>query len=464
MKYLQHVVLITGFFVCGCSVSTSIKQPKVTYSEVWASEAESTDRVVQEWWKQFNDPVLERLISQASMANYDLLIAQSRVREARAARGIVAADALPVIGASGSARRISTSEYTLDGNDGVTDTVFAAGFDASWEIDLFGGNRSERRAADALIDAAVNDRRDVMVSVLAEVARNYIELRGSQKRLLIIQRNVDLQRKTLDLVKSRVDSGFSRELDQTRAEAQLRETQSQVPLVRAEIRAAAFRLSILAGRSPESLFEKLMTTEPLPVEPDIVPVGLRSDLLQRRPDVRSAEANLEAALSEVDAAKKELYPKFFLTGSAGFESLTFGDLLSSAAQTWTLGSLVEWPIFRSGEIRASIRVEEARAKKAVLEFERIVLEALGEVESSLTFYGEELQARDRLKESVDAARRSVALADNLYGRGLSSFLDVLEADGRLSETEDALVQSETRTLTSLVALYKSLGGGWESFE
>jgi NodT family efflux transporter outer membrane factor (OMF) lipoprotein len=303
-----------------------------------------------------------------------------------------------------------------------------------------------------------------MVSVLAEVARNYMELRGNQKRLNIIEHNVKLQQEILDIVKGRADIGLSRELDVMRAKSQLEQTKALVPGVRAQIRAGTYRLSVLTGKAPEALFEDLMATEPLPTEPDVIPVGLRSDLLQRRPDLRAAEANLRASLADVGAAEADLYPKFFLTGSGGFEALTFGDLLSSASSAWTLGSLIQWPIFRGGEIRANIAVQEMRSEQAVLEYEHSVLKILEEVENNLTTYGEELKTRARLQDSVTAAKRSVELANGLYEQGLSNFIDVLDANSNLTQAEDVLVRSETRTLTRLIALYKSLGGGWDVFE
>ena len=273
-----------------------------------------------------------------------------------------------------------------------------------------------------------------------------------------------LQQEALDIVTGRTKIGLSRELDVTRAKSQLEQTKALVPSIRATIRTGIYRLSVLTGKAPEALFEDLIPTKLLPIEPNVIPVGLRSDLLQRRPDLRVAEANLRASLTDISAAEANLYPKFFLTGSSGFEALTFGDLISSASGAWTLGSLIQWPIFRGGEIRANIAVQEARSEQALLEYEHSVLKILEEVESNLTTYAEALQTRARLQDSVTTAQRAVELADGLYKQGLSSFIDVLNADSRLIQAEDALVQAETRTLTRLIALYKSLGGGWDVFE
>ena len=463
------LILLTALILSACSVRPDFMKPDVSYTAEWIAENAQSEKIVQEWWRVFNDPELNTLIDETVRHNYELRIAIARVKEARAARGVAASDGLPQINASGSAQRRSASENAAGGLGELAEAglaslqqdVYNTGFDASWEIDIFGGNRAEVDAAEARIDAAVNNRRDVLVSVLAEVARNYMELRGNQKRLNIIGRNVKLQQKTLDIVTGRAKIGLSRELDVTRAKAQLEQTKALVPGIRAAIRAGTYRLSVLTGKTPEALFDQLMQTKPLPVEPDVVPVGLRSELLQRRPDLAAAEAKLRASLADVAAAETDLYPKFFLTGAAGFEAVTFGDLLSSASQAWTLGSLIQWPIFRGGEIRANIAVQEARAEQAMLAYEHAVLKILEEVESNLTTYGEELQIRAHLKDSVKAAKRSVELAGGLYEQGLSNFINVLDTDSRLAEAEDALVQSETRTLTRLIALYKSLGGGWE---
>jgi NodT family efflux transporter outer membrane factor (OMF) lipoprotein len=455
--------MIVALFLGACSIGSDFAKPDVTYSAKWIAENAQSEKIVQDWWSVFHDPQLNTLIDDVVHYNYDLRIAATRVKEARAARGIVASDGLPQIDASSSTQRRSASENAAGGLGELAEAdladldqdVYTAGFDASWEIDIFGGNLAKTHATDARIDVAINNRRDVMVSVLAEVARNYMELRGNQKRLNIIEHNVKLQQEILDIVKGRADIGLSRELDVMRAKSQLEQTKALVPGVRAQIRAGTYRLSVLTGKAPEALFEDLMATEPLPTEPDVIPVGLRSDLLQRRPDLRAAEANLRASLADVGAAEADLYPKFFLTGSGGFEALTFGDLLSSASSAWTLGSLIQWPIFRGGEISS---------EQAVLEYEHSVLKILEEVENNLTTYGEELKTRARLQDSVTAAKRSVELANGLYEQGLSNFIDVLDANSNLTQAEDVLVRSETRTLTRLIALYKSLGGGWDVFE
>jgi NodT family efflux transporter outer membrane factor (OMF) lipoprotein len=417
------------------------------------------------------------------------------VREARALRGVTGADLLPNLNANASYTRSRSSEnaFSFGGgggsfnpgtgggggggggggapvidfddfsDDGPTD-LYQAGFDANWEIDLFGRVRRSIEAAEADVAAAVEDRRDALVTLLSEVARNYVELRSFQRRLDIARANLKAQQDTLDLTNARFKANLISDLDVARADAQVATTAAQIPALEAQRNTAAHRLGVLLGQPPASLLDELIgpaADTAIPVGPPEVPPGLPSDLLRRRPDVRRAERQLAAATARVGVATADLFPRFSLTGSLGLQSDTFRDLGDSGSRFYSIGPSVSWPIFDAGRIRAQVRAENARQEAAVVTYEQSVLTALEDVENALVNHGKEQQRRDALRRAVAANRRSVEMATQLYDRGLTDFLDVLEAQRALFASEDALAQSDRTISTSLVALYKALGGGWE---
>ncbi len=449
-------IMVMSFFLNACVNHTAMEVTNnVAYQPNWHHEKAVQDPVITQWWSVFNDPLLESLIEQASVTNYQVRIAQSNIYEARALRGIASANQNPHFSVNSQQQRYR--EITPD----QVDNRYLLDLDASWEVDIFGSNRAKVAVANAGVAASIFQKRDTMMLVMAEVAHNYIQLRGNQRRLAIIERNVALQDETLQLVTGRVNIGLSRALDKTRAEAQLQQTKALIPSIKADIHNTIYRLSVLSGQAPEHLFSTLSIHQALPLEPDIVPLGLRSELLQRRPDVRSAEIKVQQQLAELSVAKAELYPKFSLTGLANLQANSLGDLLKKNAATWTVASVLQWPIFRGGALRANIQAQEAKAEKALLTYEQQILTAFEDVEKHLNLYSAALATRIRLQQAVSAAQQSVTLANGLYTQGLSNFIDVLDADSRLSEVEDALVQSETKTLLHLIGLYKALGGGWE---
>jgi NodT family efflux transporter outer membrane factor (OMF) lipoprotein len=301
----------------------------------------------------------------------------------------------------------------------------------------------------------------VFVSLLSEVARNYIELRAAQRRLEIALSNIEAQAGTVDITKARFDAGLTSELDVVRAEAQLASTQSQVPFLETQVAASMHRLAVLLGQEPGALKEELGKPATMPGAPDTVPVGLPSDLLRRRPDIRQAERELAAATARIGVATAELFPKFYLTGAFGGMSDSLGNVLSGANQIWSFGPSVDVPIFEGGRIRAGINVENARQEQAALAYEQSILFALEEVENGLVSFAQEQVRRESLKSSVKANQEAVRLANERYVRGLEGFLNVLQAQQQLYLSEDELVRSESFVLTDLIALYKALGGGWE---
>jgi NodT family efflux transporter outer membrane factor (OMF) lipoprotein len=480
-------IALLAFAFPGCTVGPDYQRPELPVPDRYAGVGATTQPAaravdVARWWTSFNDPTLDALIDRAVASNLDLRLATARLREARALRGVVGADLFPDVNVAGAYTRSRTSEnaFSFDqpsggggggspgfgpfGEPGDTQSLYQAGFDANWELDVFGGVRRSIEAADADIGAAVEGRRDALVTLLAEVARNYVELRGFQRRLEIAGQNLKVQQDTLELTRARFEAQLVSELDVTRADAQVATTAAGIPALEAQRNQAAHRLAVLLGQPPAGLLDELLPsgTLAIPSGPPDVPPGLPSDLLRRRPDVRRAERELAAATARVGVATADLFPKFSLTGSLGLQAEAFGDLGRWDSRFYNAGPSVSWPVFDAGRIRSNIRVENARQEQALVRYEQSVLTALEDVENALVGYGKEHQRRQSLQRAVAANRRSVEMANQLYDRGLTDFLDVLEAQRALFASEDALVQSERTISTNLVALYKALGGGWDA--
>ena len=457
-----------------CTVGPDFEKPFFGFGNAgWVHESEldeayaSRSEIEKEWWESLNDPDLDALIKEAVQANLDLKIAQANLERADALLSQAQSGLFPNVDIEGAVTRRQLSESggipTGPFNPRIQD-FYDVGLLANWELDIFGGTRREIAAAYARYERLEDQKRDTLLMVLSEVARNYVELRGSQARERIILNNISLQEKTAALVKRRFEAGEASEFDYGRAKAQLQSTKARLPNIDGQIDTLIYRLSVLTGNPPEALIFELSPSESLPVNPNIVPVGLRSDLLRRRPDVRAAEHILEAEVNDIGVATAELFPKFTLTGGWGFESIGADDFISSNSETWQIGPGLTWPIFRAGQIRAQIEAEEADAKRAALEYEQTVLLALEDAEAAFIQYGRELETREQLLDTVQTRLRNVELAQKRYDKGLDSLIDLIDAERELLASEEELIASETELLLKLVRLYKSLGGGWESSE
>ena len=466
------LVAVTTLFLAGCAVGPNYVAPRVPQPPAWVNtENTGIDTGVEGlalWWETLGDTQLTDLVRRAVERNYDVRIAEARVREARALRGVAQADRLPQAQASGSGgvNRISENNPGVGslarlGVVPVTTDIYQIGFDASWEIDIFGGKRRKVEAADARIQAAEYARRDVLVSVIAEVARNYIELRGAQRRLAVAENNVRIQSETLELVENKFLAGLVREIDVAQARSQLEQTRSTLPGLQVIIRASTHRLGVLIAEPPTALLETLLEVRPLPTQPDVVPIGLPSQLLRRRSDVRRAERELAAATADIGVAVARLFPRFLLTGTGGFKSGALSNILSAASGTLGFGPSIQWPIFQGGRNRARIRAFEARHDQELDRYQQAVLLALEDVETALVRYARQQDEYERLVEAQTSSSRAVDLARTLYELGLTDFLTVLDAERVLSGVDDRLVRSETAVIVRLVGLFKALGGGWE---
>jgi NodT family efflux transporter outer membrane factor (OMF) lipoprotein len=312
------------------------------------------------------------------------------------------------------------------------------------------------------VDAAGEARREVLVSVLGELGRSYAELRGFQLRLEIAEKNITIQKDTLDLTKARMTAGLATELDVARAAAQLETTRSAVPTLRSGIGISIHRLSVLLGREPAALSADLLPAAPVPVTPPEVPVGLPSQLLERRPDIRQAEAQVVAATARVGEAKAEFFPRVLLLGSAGRQASQLHDITLGAANVFGVGPVVTLPVFTAGRIRSQVRVQDARLQQAAIPYRSAVLSALEETENALVNYAQEQSRHERLESAVKSNEEAVQLSSELYKAGLTDFLSVLDAERELYSNEDLLAQSRTAKTVDLIALYKALGGGWQS--
>ena len=437
-------------------VGPNYKPPQEPVPQVWSSSTATQPAQLTNWWTKFNDEKLNSLIVRALATNLDLKIAESRVRQARAERGIVAGGFWPGVDATGSYRHQHTG-----GNYPVSGDMYQAGLDASWEIDIFGGVRRNIEAAEADIAASVEQRRAVLVSLTAEVALNYFNLRGYQQQLAIANENIAAQERSAALTRKRFPA-FASKLEVANADALVATTRAALPVLESAARQTIFALSVLLAREPAALSGELEAAAPLPLTPPEVPVGLPSDLLRRRPDVRAAEAAIHGATARIGVATADLFPKFSLTGSIGTSSTTGSGLVNWNNRVYAFGPSISWNLFSAGSTLAKIEAQNEAEQQALLTYRKTVLTALGDVEGALVAYIKEQQHRERLAAAVAANKEAVELATRLYTEGQTDFLNVLSAQRALFSVQDALVQSQRNVATDLLAIYKALGGGWEN--
>jgi len=465
----------------GCMVGPDYQRPAIDVPEGWSEAPKESVPAQSEpsrWWAAFNDPELDSLIDRAIAANLGIAAAEARIRESRANRKIAAAPFWPSLTASGSYTRGVQSQNAF-GSFGGSPTgsqpgaasgvgseptnQYLANFDATWELDVFGGTRRSVEASQATLEASYFDRGDVLLTLLGDVARNYIEVRGFQRQLDVARTNLALQQDTLDLTRSRYQGGLASDLDVARAEAQVETTASQVPTLETSYKNTVHSLGVLLGEAPGALTDELASTKAIPVASAEIPAGLSSDVLRQRPDIRRAERQLASATAQVGVATADLYPKFSLVGSAGLQSVGASDFFTSGSKLWSIGPSMTWPIFQGGQIVATIEVRDAQAQEALLTYRQTILTALQDTENAIVAYTRERDRHERLVAAAASNQRAVELSTALYTRGLSDFLSVLDAQRNLLQAQNDLALSETAVSTDLVALHKALGGGWDAF-
>ncbi|MEO7773374.1 MAG: efflux transporter outer membrane subunit [Steroidobacteraceae bacterium] len=414
------------------------------------------------WWKQFNDPLLDELIDTAVKASYSVAAANARLKEARALRRGQFLDFLPTVTANASYGDVRQSGASITPGFPRDYELYDAGFDATWELDLYGRVRRLNQSARAARDAAEASRNDVALTVISEVARNYFELRGAQNRLAVARRNADYQSQALGLVRSRMDAGRGTQLDTSRAEAQVAVTLSTVPTREADVVRALHRIEVLTAVAPGTLSGKLERTEAkLPPLPPSIALGKPAELLRRRPDVRVAERQLEGASARIGVAVADLFPRITVNGSIGVSAPEFKQLDDHGNDRRSFGPALSWAFLDLGRVYQQIRAAGARNEAALADYQQTVLLALEETENALSDYGRERRRAEYLDQAAKASVNAADLATQRFEGGIADFLTALDAYRTSLDAEDQLAESQTKAATNLIALYKALGGGWE---
>jgi NodT family efflux transporter outer membrane factor (OMF) lipoprotein len=470
---LSVLMLLT---LAGCAVGPNYQEPAINAPEKWldaqgeAKKAtDATNAALTTWWKQLSDAQLDKVMDLALRGNLDLKLAEARVKQVRALRQGAASGLLPTIDAtSGYQRREDSPNVGAGlgnaggfGRSGDAYNSWSAGFESSWELDFFGRVRRGVEGAEGDLQSAEFEARDVLVALTGEVARNYAELRTNQQRLEITLGNLKTQEETLALSTSRFDAGLTSELDVVRARANVETTRSAIPSLQSAVRASIHRLGLLTGQAPGALIAELSVAGRIPEPSGAVDAGVPSELLKRRPDLRSIERQLAAQTARIGVATADLYPRITLGGSVGWNASKIATLFDASSVTYGIGPSVSWNIFDYGRIRSNIAAQGAAAEQILVRYERAVLSAFVEVENALVSYTNEKVRRTSLRDAVAAGLRSVELSTELYKQGLTDFNAVLDAQRQLFLLQDTLMQSEGTVAANFITLNTALGGGWD---
>jgi len=462
-RLLRNTTLFAALALAGCvSVGPNYKTPNTPPANVQNIDAarESNAQFQATWWKQFNDPVLDTLIQRAAKGSLDLRIARARLAESRALLGTAKSDQIPTIDTTIDFQRAREQQPGFTTQRVTTDT-YQAGFDASWELDLFGGIRRSVEAARADLGASEASMHDAQVSLFAEVARNYFELRGTQQRLAIAQRNIANQADSLKLISARAQIGTASEQDVASASAQLSAAKAQLPVLDAQIRSYEYRLAVLVGERPGELDVDVSPTTFKPIA-TVLPIGENGEVLARRPDVRIAEREYAAATARIGVAKADFFPHITLGGFVGFLAGQSHDFGGPASRAWSYMPSITWNGLNVERVRSNLHASEARADAAEANYQRTVLQAVEDVDNAVVNYNAEHGRVEQLMAQADQSRRAAELARVRYQEGATGYLELLDAERVQLSAEDALAQSESAIDTRAVALYKALGGGWQA--
>ncbi|MEO0528585.1 MAG: TolC family protein [Bacteroidota bacterium] len=422
---------------------------------------EVNTEIISEWWGEFNDPILDTLINKARKNNLDINGAIANLYASRATLRETKFDRLPTVTANGNLTRTRLGENIFVPGANPTFTTYNSSFDAFWESDLFGRVSNRIKGVYAGQQLAMTDMQGAYVTIFAEVARSYMELRGAQYQLDIANRNLKGQQDTYDLTVRLSEAGTSNKLDVSRALAQLENTRATIPPLKARIEALKNSISVLVGEVPGHLDETITTKKPLPSLPASIAIGNVTDLLRRRPDVKRAEALLQMQMATYNLSVAELYPKIQFGGSLGFSAVDFSNFGNNDSFTWSIFPSISWAAFNLGRVKQQIKKEDALTLAALQQYEKTVLEALEEIRTAMTNYTNELERRETLRKSSLASAEATNIARKRFNAGLDSFIDYLSADNTLLLAENRLASSEIASATSLIAIYKALGGGWK---
>ncbi len=475
---MRNALISLTFLLSACASTAAYRAPQVEIPAAFrerldslAPPVASAARVpvvagdtaaVAEYWRALGDTTLDRLLEQALRGNLDVEVARARIRGARAAKLGASLDFVPTVTAVGgyTRQRLAGATFPIGNGTFPDQDIWDAGFDASWELDVFGRIRRGVQARGALVGAAEEELRDVRVSLGAEVARVYFELRGAQEQLAVARRNAENQRRTLELTRQRLDAGRGTAFDTERAQAQLSITLASIPALEARVAAAQYRIGVLAGRPPAAVAGELQTATAIPPLPATVAVASPDSLIRRRPDVAAAERRVAAEHAFVGAAKSEYLPRLGLGGSAGFSSSDLDGLGGSGTFRYAVGPVITWPALNLGRVKARVDVARSLEAEARAQYDLTVLSALEEVETALVRYRTSLDRVERFGEAAKASTRAAELARLRFTGGVADFLQVLDAERTQLEAENQAVQSRTEASTAYAALYKALGGEW----
>ncbi len=462
----RSLSVLVSLSLAGCfTVGPDYEPPEPAVAPAWSglqpqsAPTTTADDVgdISQWWQRLDDPLLSQLVDEALRASPDVRSAQARVREARARRTVAASYLYPGVGASATASRGRSSEQA---GSGTTRELYAAGFDASWEIDVFGGTRRSVEAADAELDSAVANFANTQVTLAAEVAANYVEVRTQQALIRIALDNLENQTETLQLTQWREQAGLASVQDVEQARTNRERTRAAIPSLETALAELEHSLDVLLGLQPGALRARLGQSPGAISMPERIAVGIPADTIRQRPDVRIAERQLAAETARVGAAEAARYPSFKLSGSIGVEALTVGALDASGAGTWSLLGGITAPIFEAGRLRSQVEIQDALREQAQVNYEQAVLKALQEVENALVAVARNQEREAALTTAVDSARLAAELARSRYSAGLIDFQSVLETDRTMLTVEESLAQTRADGVLAIVRLYKSLGGGW----
>lgn len=466
---LRLCLLLPALGLAACAVGPDYETPGVSLPGRWGNAPKTAKplqpKQLSQWWKKFGDRTLDGLVAEAVEGNLDVASAKARIREARASRRQAIGALLPLLDGSGSFTRARSSANSAGGTatdiSNTTYNSYVAGFDASWELDLFGANYRNVEASTYGVDAADEDLRAVLLTLVGDVTSTYAEARGYQARVALAKRTAASQRETEALTRTRFNAGSASAVDVARATAQAASTEAAIPSLETAYAASLHQLGILLGQPPATLASRLARGGPIPAARSTPPAGMPADVLRNRPDVRRAERQLAQQTAKIGQAEAALYPSISLTGNLRTSALKSGDLAKNSSISWSFGPSLSVPIFNGGELRAAVEVAQAQRDQSDAAFRLSVLTAMQDVENALVGLSQERIRTGKLQSSATSYGEAARLSRSLYQSGSASFLDVLDAERSLYSAEDALLQSRVQATTYFIALNKALGGGWD---
>ncbi len=494
---MRNLLLLTVFLVPACTMGPNFSSVVPDLPASWTGRTPPATTLARsrpvpepvdpQWWSVFGDPTLTALAGRVAAENLDVQVAAIRLAESRAQRGVAASSLFPSVTGNASYTREQQSKNGVSslfgGGSAATQSnglggrtagvpsqgagrgtepfdLFQYGADAAWELDLWGRVRRSVESADAAVTQSAETQRDVLVSMVAELARAYVNLRGVQDSLRITRENLGTTRETAQLSRIRSQGGLATDLDVASADAQVAQTESEIPPLEQQEAAMINAIGFLLGQAPGTMAE-LRVAQPPPLALVRVPVGLPSELARRRPDIREADAKLHAATADIGTAEADFYPRVTLSGSFAFQALQFKSLGDFASRTYGLGPSISIPIFDGGKLRSTLELRKLQQREAAIGFQRTVLQAWREIDDAMQAYDAEQRRAERIAVQVSSARRALGLARSRYTQGLSDYLEVLTAQRNLLQAQSSLATSNATTNANLVMLYRALGGGWE---